>query len=549
MVYGIRGDDELVRFSPSSPGSVLSLGSFPTVAGDTIVGLDRRPDDDQLYAVSRLGSVFLAEIVGSANPSLMATEIQPIMGPGTTLPATGRIGTDFNPTANALRVIADDGANLRIPTGALTIPEMVPPIDTIVDGNMGYKKGVTAAAYSNPHPDFEPEMGEPATQLFVIDSEDDFLYLQNANEGELSFVAELNVNVSSVNGYDIFQGGADDPNEHFVVTASGVNTLLYLLDPETGVMTLTTTLEGVNEARGLVVIENAPPTAPIAPPLRALVLDSSGDEDVIKSFAFNRQPFELTGTPVTTLTVSGLMPGERLVGIDSRTTSRDGNRVDTVYAVTSQDRVVALDDVSGDVLAVADAAPLSTALNGNAFAVDFNPAVDLLRILSDEGQNLRVNLDVGRELQGEARARGFAFVDRTTRIVLPDEGDGATPKLGPQIVATAYRAAPVDGSFQFAIDADNSTLARVVVPNDGALEVVGPLGSGLTLPRNGMAVLEQSLDIAGPDDSLALAALRLAEENRSALYSVNLETGAVTLLGTIGASGSDPVGSITVRFE
>ncbi|MEC8848599.1 MAG: DUF4394 domain-containing protein [Pseudomonadota bacterium] len=547
MVYGIRGDDELVRFSPSAPGSVLSLGAFPTAAGDVIVGLDRRPSDNKLYAVSRLGAVFTAEVASSANPSLMATLIQPIMGP--TPPPIGRIGTDFNPAADALRIVADDGTNLRVPAGALTSPESVPPVNTLVDGRMGYKQGVTAAAYSNPHPDFVPPMGEPATQLFVLDSQNDALYLQAANEGELSFVASLNVDINVVNGYDIYQGEAADANEHFVVTASGANTRLYELDPTTGIMTLLTTLEGVSEARGLIVVENAAPTGPLAPPLRAFVLDSSGDADVIKSFAFNRQPFDI-GTPVTTLAITGLMTGERLVGIDSRTTSRDTNRVDTIYAITTLDRVVALVEVTGDALAVSDTATLSTPLAGTSFAVDFNPSVDLLRILSDDGQNLRVNLDVGREIEGEARPRGFAFVDRTTRVVLPDEGTELIAKLPPQIVATAYRAAPVNGTFQYAIDAENSSLVRVVVPNDGALERVGPLGSGLILPRNTATTApEQSLDIAGTNDSHAYAALRLNEANRSALYSVNLETGAVTLIGTIGAAGSEPVGSITVRFE
>lgn len=543
MVYGIRSGNELVRFSTTNPGTVVALGQYGVNgATDPIVGLDRRPADNQLYAVTRSGRIFKTSIDGVTDPDVMIREIQPIQGVGTDLP-DGRINTDFNPAANALRIIADTGLNLRVPTTALTDPASVPTVDTVVDGVMGYRQGITATAYTNTHPDTAD-----ATQLFAIDSDNSALYLQNANEGALTFVADLSEDVAAANGYDIYQGAAGAENEHYVVTVAGGGMQLYGIDPADGEMTLLTTRSFTSVA-GLVVIENDPADPfLIGAPLRALVLDDSGDTDVIRSFAFNRTMLDI-GTPVTTLSITGLMAGERIVGIDARTTSMVPNRVDTLYAVTSENRVVALLDGPDDTLAVADAVTLSTPLNGMSFAVDFNPDADLLRILSDNSQNLRVNLQTGRELAGEARAAGFAFVDRTTRIVVPEMGDGVLPRLPPQIVATAYRAAPTDGTFQFAIDAENNSLVKVVVPNDGALEVVGPLGSGLTLPRNGLNAADQSLDIDGPNDSVVLAALRTEGSARSALYSINLNTGAASLIGTIGATGSASVEVITVRFE
>ena len=38
---------------------------------------------------------------------------------------------------------------------------------------------------------------------------------------------------------------------------------------------------------------------------------------------------------------------------------------------------------------------LNVALEGTSFGVDFNPTVDRLRVISDTGQNLRVNVDDG----------------------------------------------------------------------------------------------------------------------------------------------------------
>jgi len=524
---------------------VLSLGEIGDAA-DPILGLDRRPADNRLYAVSRSGRVFIVDIEGAVNPSAMVTEIQEILigASPTPLPA-GRISTDFNPAANALRIIGDNGLNLRVPTMALANPAPVPPVDTLVDGIMGYRQGVTAAAYTNPHPD---TMATPATELFVIDAENDALYLQNANAGELRFIADLSVPIDSVNGYDIFQGAADADNEHFVSAVVEGEARVYGLDPADGTMTLLVSRSTVDEARGLIVVANE---APFAPPLRALLLDSENGVDVIRSFAFNRTPIDLTGTPISTLEIVGLAQGERIVGIDLRTTSRVNGREDVIYAVTNLNRVLALLEGSGNSLVVADATTLSTPLAGNTFGVDFNPAADLLRIVSNTGQNLRVNLQQGRELGGEARQPGFALVDGTTRVVEPDPGTDLVTKLPPQVVATAYRAAPMPdaSNFQFVLDAENNALAKVVVPNDGALELVGPLGGGLMLPRNATDAPEQSLDISGPNDSLVLAALLPEGATRSALYSINLQTGEATLIGSIGSASSGPVSAITVRFE
>lgn len=88
-----------------------------------------------------------------------------------------------------------------------------------------------------------------------------------------------------------------------------------------------------------------------------------------------------------------------------------------------------------------------------------------------------MNLQEGRALAGEARAAGFAFVDGTPRVT----------STAPQIVATACRASNFGGGrSRYALDARDSSLARVAVPNDGALVRVGALG--VTLPVNGAGI-------------------------------------------------------------
>lgn len=546
MVYGVRDGDEIVRFSPTAPATVEALGSVGVdPATDPIVGLDRRPADDRLYAVSRSGRTFIVDVVSTddeeAALDLAVTEIQSIVpAMDGSLPAA-RVGVDFNPAANALRLIGDDGQNFRVPTAALTNPAPDSGIvETLIDGRMGYRRGVAAAAYTNPVSN-APDP-QPATALFVIDAEGGALYSQVANAGEMSFEASLSLQLSSVGGYDIFQQDAGGDNVHYVAATVGSNAALYRLDSATGELTLVRDL-GAADVRGLVIRSNRMQPQ-LQAPFTAFVLDGSGESDVIIKFNFSLLAPNAGGLR-SDVTIEGLMAGERIVGMDARTTSREPSRLDVIYAVTDQSRVVALLEGPNDTLVVSDSATLSIDLSGEAFGVDFNPAVDLLRIVSDTGQNLRVNLETGREIDGFARSAGFAVADRTTRVVSP-----AAPALPPQIVATAYRAAPLGGTFQFAIDAETSRLVRVAVPNDGALELLDPAVSlGVTLPKNADGAFPQSLDIAGEEDGLVLASLRPVGAQRSALYSINLDTGVATLIGSIGAPNTGSVGAITVRFE
>lgn len=525
-VFGVRGDAELVRFSATDPSKLETVGTVSALGtGESIVGIDFRPTGPttgDLHAVTSTGRSLILD-----PETAMATVIQTIAGDGTELTGN-RIGVDFNPAANALRIIGDDGKNLRVPTAALTNPAPAMAVNTLVDGVMGYQQGVTAAAYTN------AEVGLEGTVLYVIDTENDVLYTQNANLGPLTLVGPLGVDASGVNGYDIYYSEADMANEHYAALTVGAESGLYSIDPATGAATLLGALRG--NAYAAVVVARDDDTSPAAQ--RDVFALAAGD------MADQLEPYTLTlgATPTLvdtgdTLTFNGLMDGERVLGLDIRTTSLEEDK-DTGYVLTSASRVAAVIDNATDptVLDLAEAVTLSVPLSGTQFGVDFNPRADLLRILSDTAQNLRVNLQEGRELAGEARAAGFAFVDGTPRVT----------STAPQIVATAYRASnPGGGRFQYALDARDSSLARVAVPNDGALVRVGALG--VTLPVNGAGAAEQSFDIvpAGSGE-IGLAALRTAGATVSTLYTINLDTGAATAVGPIGDAGV--VNAITLQI-
>ena len=84
--------------------------------------------------------------------------------------------------------------------------------------------------------------------------------------------------------------------------------------------------------------------------------------------------------------VRGLQQDTKLVGIDYR----PANGV--LYGVGDQGGVYTVDVTNARVtLAVRSTVPL----RGTSFGVDFNPAADRLRVVSDAGQNLRINVADG----------------------------------------------------------------------------------------------------------------------------------------------------------
>ena len=82
----------------------------------------------------------------------------------------------------------------------------------------------------------------------------------------------------------------------------------------------------------------------------------------------------------------GLSGDNRLIGIDYRVQDK------RLYGVGNQGGVYVIDATSA---AVTKVSQLTVALDGFSFGVDFNPAADRLRIVSDTGQNLRHDVNPG----------------------------------------------------------------------------------------------------------------------------------------------------------
>jgi hypothetical protein len=232
-----------------------------------------------------------------------------------------------------------------------------------------------------------------------------------------------------------------------------------------------------------------------------------------------------TTTAARTVAITGLNANERVVGIDFRAnaaTAADRR----LFGVTTASRVVTIDTTTGTAAVVGSAAFIP-AVEGTAFGIDFNPTVSLIRLHSDRDQDLRINPATNPVAVTPDSVLAYALND--TRV-----------GQNPNIVGSAYtNSVPgVTGAANtelFAIDSDRDELVFLPMPNNGRLTTRGQLGVNTTQ--------DVGFDIYGPGlagtvTSQAYVTLTPEGSSRSRLYTINLTSGATTLIGDVNYNRS-----------
>lgn len=225
----LSADNRLFCFRTDNPGSARVIGRVSGLeSGDNLVGIDYRPSNGKLYALADDGSLYTVNDRNAKATKAAQLSIDP---------AGSSSGFDFNPAADALRVIGATGQNLRYtisalsPTtvndGALTNP-VVPLATGTVDAT-----DVTGAAYTNN--DNDPDT---ATTLFDIDAALDRVALQSpANAGTLAPTGRLGLTTTPAVGFDIYsrlRNGEAVSNSAFASLTVDGRSRLYTIDLLTG---------------------------------------------------------------------------------------------------------------------------------------------------------------------------------------------------------------------------------------------------------------------------------------------------------------------------
>jgi outer membrane protein assembly factor BamB len=187
QVVALTGDNMLTIFDTKT----LKAGQPMAIKGANgrIAGIDMRPSDGALYAVSADGTVYTID--AKTGQATMKVKLE------TFLPANASATIDFNPAADRLRIIGSDGTSLRanVDDGKVT-----------KDGSLKYGEGdkgagktpsVTAGAYTN------SVKGAKETTLYDIDSAlGTFLRQAPPNDGVLVTIGSLGVKADAI-AFDI----------------------------------------------------------------------------------------------------------------------------------------------------------------------------------------------------------------------------------------------------------------------------------------------------------------------------------------------------------
>jgi Domain of unknown function (DUF4394) len=213
-LVGLTGKGELISFDSHKPGLARTV-AISGVQG-TVLGIDVRPGDKKLYAVTD------ASIIYTVDPKTgAATQVAKL---SEAFPGGGKAVVDFNPVADRLRLMGANGVNFRIhpDTGAVT-----------KDGTLAYaandrmngkKPWIAAGAYTN------SMAGAARTELFNLDTGNGVLTLQNPpNDGAQQTRGSFGVKFAQNTAFDIMPDG----NGGNVAYALSGKTL-YTVDLEKG---------------------------------------------------------------------------------------------------------------------------------------------------------------------------------------------------------------------------------------------------------------------------------------------------------------------------
>ena len=183
------------------------------------------------------------------------------------------------------------------------------------------------------------------------------------------------------------------------------------------------------------------------------------------------------------------------MGIDTR--PADG----AIYGVSTANNIYTIDPNSGEATYVST---LDTPFEGGTISgVDFNPAADRLRLVGDNDQDFRINVDTGE-----------VTVDGTLAFADGDFNSG----VNPNVTAAAYTNS-FDGTESTQLYDIDTLLNDVVLqdpPNDGTLVTVGDLGIDFDT-LGGFDI------VSSPNGENAAFAV-----SNSTLYSIDLNTGVAS---------------------
>ncbi len=499
-IYALS-DADLISFNVQTPGTLASTRPITGVtAGQTLVGLDFRPATGQLYALGYNAATGEARLYTIDRSSSVATAIG---AAAVTLAANqSSIGFDFNPTVDRIRVtIGNNNYRLHPVTGAIAATDGSLAFAT-TDANAGTVPNVATLAYTNSY------IGGPSTTLYNYDLSLNIFTTQiPPNNGTLNTVGSSGLALATTASVDmdIYFNPTTSTNQAFFAA----NNDLYTVNLPTGTVTSVGSIGNSRNVRDIaVLIERTVPNAVTGDLLYALTTTGN-----LVSFDA-AQP----GIIRTLVAVTGLATGQVLSGLDSRPAT--GQLYVLGYnSATGEARLYTINPATGVATAIG-AAPITLALGTGKIGFDFNPTVDRIRVTGSNNTNYRLHPVTG----------ALAATDVNLAFAASDVNARANPSIGAVAYTNSFLGATATTLYNY--DDSLNIITTQIPPNNGTLNTIG--ASGLT---QNLTDQTSDLDIYYDPATAQNRAYLVANTGTSitdGLYTVNLTTGAATLVGRIG---------------
>ena len=479
-LFGLTNTNRIVSFERSTPQTFRT--NVPVTglnSGESVVAIDTRPSDGLLYGLTnRSRLVTIDPTTGTATArSTLTADAADTTNRFTALSGT-TFGIDFNPVVDRLRILSDAGENLRVnvDSGATTTDtQLNPGTPAVLDGAYTFNFN-----------------GSTTTTLFVVDTASDKLFQQvPPNDGTLVEVGTLGTDAGSVGGFEIIGSNVD---AFAVLKPSGgaAAASLFRIDLRSGAATKVGDFTGSDQITSLAARVTPTPSVPG----NLALLTASGKLLTVDRAA----PAALR----TSAFITGIGGGESPVDVDYRPQSGDGQLLLLTRDSAGTGRLYLLNAATG----AANPLPGNTGptivggttpvtLVGDQIGMDLNPVVDLLRVITSSGQNLRVNVSTGAVTS-----------------------DTAVSPSGATVVAAAYTNAftGAGSTTLYTLDSSGRMLNIQDPPNNGVQVPVGPLG----LPT---VTAPLGFDINAINNE---ALMSMTDAGSTKLYSINLTSGAAT---------------------
>jgi len=353
-IFGLTSEGNIISIQTDNPGF---LQSAPDITGleedEGILAIAFRPATGQLYALGDSSRLYTVDLNSGQATPISEEPFSPELDGDS-------FDIDFNPTADAIRLVSNTGQNLRLDPES---GEVIEADDNLAfgleDQNVDAEPAIGAIAYTNKID------GATNTTLLGIDTELDVVVLQgdvdaetvSPNTGQLNTLVPLGVETSGPVGMDVSSTSGrifaaltravaeedennNDENQNQQVQGSELFTLNLLsnvpslgrVGPANGNVTITDLASPIfnTNAPILTLIDpnngetSNPAHLRLRTPRRAIRINGNAIDDVmVSSVEFRRvnrrgveQPFvNVDGTSPFTLPIRRLRPGRNIVEV------------------------------------------------------------------------------------------------------------------------------------------------------------------------------------------------------------------------------------------